>query len=262
MCFEIKEVLPQEKGWKGNIHIAMAPTKMMDRVEWFSEKATEVGIDEITFLNCKFSERKVMRTVRLDKIVVSAVKQSRKPWKPKLNAMMSFKDFVTAKRDGHKYIAHCMCKSVASNIGIDLLWPMITNAYGVGELSPRFLNTTLRKIIKGEPLRFTSATQNYDFVYVSDVAKAFYLVAKNGKPFYEYMIGSGDAKPLRQFILEMVNSCAPDSVLLFGDVPFTGTNMPLSVFDISDIKADCGFKPEISFAQGAKMTMDWLKTLE
>ena len=105
--YEIKEVLPQEKGWKGNIHIAMAPTKMMDRVDWFSEKATEVGIDEITFLNCKFSERKVMRTVRLDKIVVSAVKQSRKPWKPKLNAMMSFKDFVTAKRDGHKYIAHC-----------------------------------------------------------------------------------------------------------------------------------------------------------
>lgn len=161
-----------------------------------------------------------------------------------------------------KYIAHCMCKSVASNIGIDLLWPMITNAYGVGELSPRFLNTTLRKIIKGEPLRFTSATQNYDFVYVSDVAKAFYLVAKNGKPFYEYMIGSGDAKPLRQFILEMVNSCDPDSVPLFGDVPFTGTNIPLSVFDISNIKTDCGFKPEISFAQGTKITMDWLKMLE
>lgn len=84
---------------------------------------------------------------------------------------------------------------------------MITNAYGVGEFSPRFVNTTLRKIIDGEPLRFTAATQNYDFVYVSDVAKAFYLVAKNGKPFREYMIGSGDAKPLKQFILEMVDSC-------------------------------------------------------
>lgn len=105
--YEIKEVLPQEKGWKGNVHIAIAPTKMMDRVEWFCEKATEVGIDEITFLNCKQSERKVMRTVRLDKIVVAAVKQSRKPWKPKLNAMMSFKDFVTANRGGRKYIAHC-----------------------------------------------------------------------------------------------------------------------------------------------------------
>ena len=76
-----------------------------------------------------------------------------------------------------KHIAHCLCKSVAANIGIDLLWPMITNAYGVGEFSPRFINTTLRKIINGEPLQFTSATQNYDFVYVSDVAKAFYLVA-------------------------------------------------------------------------------------
>ena len=105
--YEIKEVLPQEKSWKGNIHIAIAPTKMMDRVEWFCEKATEFGIDEITFLNCKFSERKVMRTVRLDKIVVSAMKQSRKPWKPRLNAMMSFKEFVTTPRNGRKYIAHC-----------------------------------------------------------------------------------------------------------------------------------------------------------
>lgn len=161
-----------------------------------------------------------------------------------------------------KHIAHCMCKSVAANIGIDLLWPMITNAYGIGELSPRFVNTTLRKIINGEPLQFTAATQNYDFVYVSDVAKAFYLVAKNGKPFCEYMIGSGDAKPLKQFILEMVESCGPNSTPIFGDVPFTGTNMPLSVFNISDIKEDCGFEPEISFGLGTKMTMDWLKMLD
>lgn len=160
-----------------------------------------------------------------------------------------------------KHIAHCMCKSVAANIGIDFLWPMITNAYGVGELSPRFVNTTLRKIINGEPLQFTSATQNYDFVYVSDVAKAFYLVAKNGKPFCEYMIGSGDAKPLKQFILEMVASCGPEAQPIFGDVPFTGTNMPLATFDIRDLKDDCGFEPEVSFAEGTKMTMDWLKTI-
>lgn len=105
--YEIKECLPQEKTWRGRLHIAMAPTKMMDRVEWFCEKATEVGIDEITFLNCKFSERKVMRTVRLDKIVVSAVKQSRKPWKPALNGMTSFKDFILTPREGKKFIAHC-----------------------------------------------------------------------------------------------------------------------------------------------------------
>ncbi len=158
-----------------------------------------------------------------------------------------------------KHIAHCICKSVAADIGIELLWPMITNAYGVGELSPRFVNTTIRKIINGEPLRFTAATQNYDFVYVTDVAKAFYLISKNGKPFCEYLIGSGNAKPLKEFILEMQQALAPDAVPIFGDVPFTGTNMPLSTFSTEDTEKDTGFKAEISFAEGTLRTMDWLK---
>lgn len=160
-----------------------------------------------------------------------------------------------------KHIAHCMCKTVAVNIGIELIWPMITNTYGVGEFSPRFVNSTLRKIINGEPLQFTAATQNYDFVYVTDVARAFYMVAEKGKPYCEYMIGSGKAKPLKEFIQEMVGSCGPECTPLFGDVPFTGTNMPLETFSIENIKNDCGFIPEVSFAEGTKLTMDWLKTI-
>ena len=160
-----------------------------------------------------------------------------------------------------KHIAHCLCKSVASNIGIDLLWPMITNAYGVGELSPRFVNTTIRKIINKEPLQFTAGTQNYDFVYVTDVSRAFYAVAKDGVPFKEYIIGSGNARPLKEFILEMQQALAPDAIPQFGDVPFTGTNLPLSAFDTTDIRIDCGFEPKIGFADGTRMTMEWLKTL-
>jgi UDP-glucose 4-epimerase len=160
-----------------------------------------------------------------------------------------------------KHIAHCMCKSIAADIGIELVWPMITNAYGAGELSPRFVNTTLRKIINGEPLQFTAATQNYDFVYVTDVAKAFYLIAKNGKPFCEYMIGSGKARPLKEFILEMQQALAPETKLIFGDIPFTGTNMPLSTFDTSETEKDTGFKAEVTFAKGTEMTMEWLKRL-
>lgn len=160
-----------------------------------------------------------------------------------------------------KHIAHSMCKCVAADIGIDLIWPMITNAYGVGEISPRFVNTTIRKIINKEPLQFTAATQNYDFVYITDVAKAFYLIAKNGKPFCEYMIGSSTARPLKEFILEMQQALAPDATPIFGDVPFTGTNMPLEVFNTSATEADCGFKAEVSFAEGTRLTMEWLKTL-
>ena len=160
-----------------------------------------------------------------------------------------------------KQLAHGLCKTAAARLGVDLLWPMITNAYGVGEYSPRFVNTTLRKMIAGEPLQFTAATQNYDFVYVTDVAEAFYRIAVCGRPFREYMIGSGHARPLREFICEMQQACAPDSVLQFGDIPFTGTNLPLSVFDISALREDCGFVPGISVAEGTRHTMEWLKTL-
>lgn len=160
-----------------------------------------------------------------------------------------------------KHMAHCMCKSVAADIGIELIWPMITNAYGVGELSPRFVNTTIRKIINGEPLRFTAATQNYDFVYVTDVARAFFLIAQNGKPFCEYIIGSSNARPLREFILEMRSALAPDAELEFGNVPFTGTDLPLEVFDASAARDDCGFTAKVGFAEGTRMTMEWLKTI-
>ena len=105
--YEISETLPQEKTWNGNIHIAVAPTKMMERIEWFAEKATEIGVDEFSFLSCKFSERKVMKEERIDKIVVSATKQSRKAFKPVVNPLATFKEFITQERSGKKFIAHC-----------------------------------------------------------------------------------------------------------------------------------------------------------
>lgn len=105
--YEVNEILPQQPAWHGHVHLAIAPTKVMDRIEWMAEKATEIGFDELSFLNCKFSERKTMRTVRLDKIVISAVKQSHKAWKPIVNQMVSFKEFIAQPRKGRKFICHC-----------------------------------------------------------------------------------------------------------------------------------------------------------
>ena len=105
--YEILEVLPQERQWKGRFHLAIAPTKMMDRMEWMVEKATEVGVDEISFLNCAFSERRVVKNPRIEKIIVSAMKQSHKAWKPVLNEMSTFAHFIEQPRSGVKYIAHC-----------------------------------------------------------------------------------------------------------------------------------------------------------
>lgn len=104
---KIVETIPQEKGWNGYLHIAMAPTKNMDRTEWFVEKATEIGFDELSFLNCRYSERKVIKTDRIEKILVSAIKQSLKATKPILNEMTDFGKFVKQEFEGQKFIAHC-----------------------------------------------------------------------------------------------------------------------------------------------------------
>lgn len=107
LLYQIDEAEPQQPAWKGHLHLAMAPTKLMDRVEWFAEKATEIGFDELSFLDCQFSERRVVKEERIDKILISAMKQSHKAWKPKLNGMTRFKDFINQEREGDKFICHC-----------------------------------------------------------------------------------------------------------------------------------------------------------
>lgn len=105
--FRILETLPQESLWPGRFHLAIAPTKMMERMEWMTEKSTEMGIDSLSFLLCDNSERKVIKTSRLDKIVVSAMKQSHKAWKPAVNEMVSFHTYINQPHAGLKFIAHC-----------------------------------------------------------------------------------------------------------------------------------------------------------
>lgn len=158
---------------------------------------------------------------------------------------------------GGKLAAHTMCKSVAAEIGIDLVWAMITNAYGVGERSPRMVNTTIQKCIRNEAPQFTAGTQNYDFVYIDDVARAFWLIGENGKAFHEYLIGSGSARPLKEFLLEMKAAVAPELEFLFGDIPFTGVDLSVEDFDCSLTREHTGFQAEVSFAEGCRRTRDW-----
>ncbi len=104
---EITHTESKPKPWNYNLHIAIAPTKNNDRLEWFLEKATEIGIDEITPIICSNSERTVLKTERLDKIVQSAMKQSLKFVLPKLNEPIKFTDFINQDFDGELFIAHC-----------------------------------------------------------------------------------------------------------------------------------------------------------
>lgn len=105
--YQIEKALPQPKTWSAHIHLGIAPTKMMERIEWLAEKATEIGFDELSFLHCKFSERKTLRADRVEKIVISAAKQSRKSFLPQVHELTPFSQFIDESEEGHRYIAHC-----------------------------------------------------------------------------------------------------------------------------------------------------------
>lgn len=91
-----------------HLHIAIAPTKNIDRIEWFLEKATEIGIDEITPIICERSERKIVKEDRLTKVITSAVKQSLQAYHPILNPAISLRSFLDIPNDSNKMIAHCI----------------------------------------------------------------------------------------------------------------------------------------------------------
>lgn len=103
----IENTIEQAKNWNCNIHIAFAPTKNMDRIEWFAEKATEIGIDRFSPILCQHSERKEVKLQRIEKILVSAMKQSQKAILPQLDEMQPFSQFMEQNFVGQKLIAHC-----------------------------------------------------------------------------------------------------------------------------------------------------------
>jgi 16S rRNA (uracil1498-N3)-methyltransferase len=106
-AFEITETILEYGKRNYRLHIAIAPTKNIERLEWFIEKATEIGIDEITPIVCRFSERKVIKAERLEKIIVSAAKQSVKAYFPKLNPLCTFDELIKTCQASQKFIAHC-----------------------------------------------------------------------------------------------------------------------------------------------------------
>ena len=103
----IEEEMLQQKEWNFDLNIAFAPTKNLDRMEWFVEKATEIGIDTFSPLKCRYSERKNINATRLEKKMVSAMKQSQKSRLPQFEEMIQFDEFIQQPFTGQKFIAHC-----------------------------------------------------------------------------------------------------------------------------------------------------------
>lgn len=161
-----------------------------------------------------------------------------------------------------KLTAHYMAKIQAAELGIPFVWGVISNAFGEGEISPRFVNTTLMKLLYGKELAFTEGKQYYDFLHVSDMARAFQCIGEKGKPFTAYYLGSGNPRPLREFIEIMGRLVNPKATLAFGQIPFNGVFLPERTFDATKLFEDTGFRPMVSFEEGIVRTLHWLKERE
>ena len=158
-----------------------------------------------------------------------------------------------------KGLAHSICKPIANDIGIELIWALVTNTYGVGELSPRLINSTIRKCINNEELNFTAGTQLYDFIYIDDVATAFYLLGLRGLKNKSYVIGSGQPKHLREYLETLIRVVGASRTPSFGSVPYTGVELSEKALSTDDLKRDCGFELKTSFEEGIRKTFEWLK---
>lgn len=158
-----------------------------------------------------------------------------------------------------KLTAHYMCKTIANREGIEFCWGKISNAYGEGDLTGRFVHSTAVKMLKGEKCLFTHGRQLYDFIYVGEVAKAFFAIGEKGIAGSSYYIGTFDVKPLSEFIHIMKTVLKSSSELEMGAVPFKGALLPKEYFDAKPLYSDTGFRAAIPFEKGLLMYKNWLE---
>ena len=158
-----------------------------------------------------------------------------------------------------KLAAHLMGETVAKLNGVEFIPVIITNIYGVGERSARMIYTSLVKLINGERASFTAGYQTYDFIYITDAINSIVEVSEKGKAFNRYYIGSGEPKPLREYLLEMRDIVAPGAELGLGDFEFKGIDISYDQFKLKKVEEDTGYKNQVPFAQGIKMTADWIR---
>lgn len=157
-----------------------------------------------------------------------------------------------------KLTAHQMCRVVAAHAGIPFCWGKISNAYGEGDLTGRFMHATVEKMRRGEPCSFTEGNQLYDFIYVSEVAQAFIAIGEKGIPGNAYYIGTKNVKPLKEYILDIRQATGSVSKLDFGAVPFKGALLPKETFDAGPLARDTGFHAKTGLDEGIKKYMEWL----
>lgn len=158
-----------------------------------------------------------------------------------------------------KLCAGQMSRTEAQRLGIDHIWIRILSVYGPGDGPATMVSSVTRQLLDGQTPALTEGIQLWDYLYSGDAAVAFRLAAQHGVSGRVYPLGSGEAVPLKQYILQLRDAIDPYLSLGFGQVPYGPQQVMHLQADITALSADTGFVPRTTFAEGIRNTIEWIK---
>lgn len=158
-----------------------------------------------------------------------------------------------------KIAARHLLQLRAANAQMEFIPAVISNVYGAGENSPRLINTVVRALLDGRHMPLTAGEQLYDFIYITDAAKAIRLAAERGRSDKLYYIGNRSQRPLREYLCALRDVVAPGAQLGLGELPFQGVSLDYSELDTQGLYEDCSFEPEIPFEEGVRLLKEFIQ---
>lgn len=147
----------------------------------------------------------------------------------------------------------------AEQHGIDLIWLLIASVYGPGRDDANIITYSIKELLAGNKPSYTKLEQIWDYIYIDDLMNSIYLVGECGKPGSTYAIGSGQARPLSEYIMVIRDMIDPDLALGIGDMPYKTKRIDHSIVDISLLNEHTGFKPQVSFEEGIQRLIHYYK---
>lgn len=158
-----------------------------------------------------------------------------------------------------KLCAGQMTRIMCEQLGVEHVWTRILSIYGPYDGENTMIMSTIYKLLKGEKPSLTAGEQMWDYMYSKDVARAFYLIGEKGKNGSTYCLGSGNARPLKEYVMMLRDAIDSQLPLGIGDVPYGDKQVMYLCANIDNLREDTGFVPEISFEEGIKETIEWCK---
>ena len=150
-------------------------------------------------------------------------------------------------------------RKLCHELGMRHVWPRILSIYGPYDGEKTMVMSLIRELLSGRKPSLTPGHQMWDYLYADDVGSAMVLLAERGRDGSIYPIGSGTARPLREYIEIIRDQIDPALPLGFGEVPYSERQVMHLCADITALREDTGFEPQVDFAEGARRTIDWVK---